>query len=41
MNNKRVDKRTISSEKDEYDRDYFIRLLLIFVIFSIMHIFSK
>ena len=41
MNNKRVDKPVPSLETDEYDKSYFIRLLLIFVIFTLMHFSTK
>lgn len=41
MNNEKVDKPVSSSEIDKYDKDYFIRLLLVFVIFALMHISTK
>lgn len=41
MNNERVDKPVTSSETDEYDKNYFIRLLLVFVIFALMHLYTK
>ncbi len=41
MNNKRVSNPNPSSETDEYDRNYFIRLLLVFVIFTLMHLYTK
>lgn len=40
MNNKSVDKTTLSSETDVYDKNYFMRLLLVFVIFTSMHFFT-
>ena len=40
MNNKRVDKPMLSLETDKYDKNYFIRLLLVFVIFALMHFFA-
>jgi hypothetical protein len=41
MKNERVDKSMTSSETDEYDRNYFMRLLLVFVIFVLMHLSTK
>jgi len=41
MNNKNVDKPIQPIERDEYDINYFFRLLLVFVIFTLMHFFSK
>ena len=41
MNNKRIDKPIPPLETDEYDKNYFIRLLLVIVIFTLMHFFTK
>jgi len=41
MKNESIDKSMTSSETDEYDRNYFMRLLLVFVIFVLMHLSTK
>jgi len=41
MDHKRVNKPMPSSETDVYDKDYFLRLLLVFVIFTLMHLATK
>jgi len=41
MNNKKVDKPAQPIETDEYDINYFFKLLLVVVIFTLMHFFSK
>jgi len=41
MNNKRVNKPMQPTQTDEYDINYFLRVLLVVVIFTLMHFFAK
>lgn len=40
MNNKRIEKPMLSSETDEYDKNYFIRVLLVVVIFTLIQFYK-